>query len=194
MLKRISFLFLIAILLSLNIPKVFAEDDLILRKILTDISWTKTEEGTRINLDYIEIKKVGDQETTSGSNTYFIDATDLKYDNLNAQKVDGYLQESGSATFVYHEDIVYGNYLDIFADVHNEEKSEEELEALINEAINEVNTHYEQKDKILAGEITFKQDQQEVKQEGQNPLYLWIVSIILALFAISILMKVMNRK
>jgi len=171
-LKRISFLFLIAILLSLNIPKVFAEDDLILRKILTDISWAKTEEGIRINLDYIEIKKVGDQETTSGSNTYFIDATDLKYENLNAQKVDEYLKESGSATFVYHEDIVYGNYLDIFADVQNGEKSEEELEALINEAINEGNTHYEQKDKILAGEITFKQDQHEIKQEGQNPLYL----------------------
>ncbi|WP_273124126.1 hypothetical protein [Bacillus weihaiensis] len=193
MLKRISLLFIISFLLSLNFNKVSAEDSFILRKILTDISWTKSEEGTIINLDYIEIKKIGDQETTSGTNSYFIHATDLKYEKLNEKKVDKYLEESGSSSFVYNEDIVYGINLDIYADVHNESITREELETLTNEAIKEVNRYYEQKEEILSGNVTLKQEQQEIK-DGHNSIYLWILSIIFALFGISILMNILKRR
>ncbi len=187
----LSISLVILLLLSLDINQTHAEDNLIIRKILTGVSWSKGEEGTIIKADYVEVRKVGDQATTHDENTRFIDATDLKYKNLDKKKVEEYLEESGSDHFVYHEDLVYGNYLKIFADVSNKNIEKEELDTLINKAINEVNNFYEKRDKIISGEIALPSSQQEQGNE-QNPYYLWVVSTILALLGISILMKILN--
>jgi hypothetical protein len=116
--KYLSLLLIFTFLISYSINSVQAEDNLILRKILTDITWSKAEEGTRINLDYVVIKKVGDQETTFSPNIYFIDTTDLDYQQLTKVKDENYIEDSGSSSFVYKEDRGYGNFIEIFADVH----------------------------------------------------------------------------
>ncbi|MGN7941618.1 hypothetical protein [Virgibacillus sp. 6R] len=192
--KIVILSFIFFLFFSLNVNKINAKDNFILRKVLTGISWTKVDEGTRINLDYIEIKKVGDQETTFGPNTYFIDATDLEYKNLDEEKIEKYLKESSNNSFVYSEDSVYGNYLDIFADVHNENLTKQELDKIVDDAVKEVENYYKQKDQIISGEVTMPQKEQKMESEGQNPIYLWILSAILALFGINILMKILNRK
>jgi len=46
----------------------------------------------------------------------------------------------------------------------------------------------------FTGEVTIPQQEQKMESEGQNPIYLWILSAILALFGINILMKILNRK
>ncbi|MDQ0226351.1 hypothetical protein [Metabacillus niabensis] len=82
----------------------------------------------------------------------------------------------------------------MYADVHNENIKKEELDNIIDNAIIEVNNFYREKDKIIAGELTLPHNVQEIESEGQNPIYLWIVSAILALFVINFLMKLLIRR
>jgi hypothetical protein len=140
---------------------------------------------TQINLDYIVVRKIGDQQTVHSEDTYFIAATDLKYRDVTKKRIEKEVKESG---FV---DVVYGHYLKIFDDIHDRKLGKEEITRLTNDAIKQVDFFYTKKKDILSGEMKLSKYGEFKREKTLFPP--WVYTIIFCSFIVMLVYSLVKN-